>query len=66
LRRIEVPVLYLRARLDRLVSVRSWQDVQEALPQAELAEFDAPHFLLQTEPAGCAIRVRKFLDHVSH
>jgi pimeloyl-ACP methyl ester carboxylesterase len=65
LRRIEVPVLYLRAMKDRLVGSRCWQDIRAARPQAELAEFDAPHFLLQTEPVACAARVKEFIDRVA-
>jgi len=65
LRRIDVPVLYLRAKQDRLVGERCWRDIHAARPQTELAEFEAPHFLLQTEPAACAARVKEFFDRVT-
>lgn len=65
LRKIEVPLLYLRATQDRLVSARCWRDIHAAHPDIELAEFDAPHFLLQTEPAACAARVKEFIGRVS-
>lgn len=47
---ITVPVLYLRATKDRLVSASSWIQISKHLPSLQLAEFDAPHFLLQTKP----------------
>jgi pimeloyl-ACP methyl ester carboxylesterase len=65
LRRIDVPVLYMRAMKDRLVGRQCWESIRAACPEAELAEFDAPHFLLQTEPQACAARVTEFVERVS-
>jgi hypothetical protein len=63
LRRIEVPMLYLRARADRLIPVAAGRAILESRPDVELAEFDAPHFLLQTEPEACARAVEQFMKH---
>lgn len=63
LAQIDVPMLYLRAARDRLVSKASARAVLEARPGTQLAEFEAPHFLLQTEPVACAAVTREFLQH---
>ena len=60
LRRIEVPMLYLRARDDRLVPASAGHAIQELRPDCEFIEIDAPHFLLQTEPKSCAAAVLAF------
>jgi pimeloyl-[acyl-carrier protein] methyl ester esterase len=62
LRRIEVPILYMRALADRLIPVSAGQSILQLRPDAELAEIDAPHFLLQTEPEACAAAVLNFIQ----
>lgn len=62
LRRVEVPMLYLLARRDRLVPRAAARAILEVRADVELVEFDAPHFLLQTEPGACAAAVRRFVD----
>jgi pimeloyl-ACP methyl ester carboxylesterase len=61
LHRVDVPILYMRALADRLVPVSAGQSILEVRPDAELAEIDAPHFLLQTEPQACAAAVMSFI-----
>lgn len=51
LRRIEVPVVYLRGTHDRLVSSKAVAQVVAAAPQMRMCEIEAPHALLQTAPA---------------
>ncbi len=60
--RIEVPMLYLRATADRLIPAAAWRSIHERRRDVELDEFEAPHFLLQTEPVACAEAVKKFLQ----
>jgi len=62
LARIDVPLLYLRAKADRLVGNSAARAILHALPDAQLVEFDAPHFLLQTEPQACAAVTRAFMQ----
>jgi pimeloyl-ACP methyl ester carboxylesterase len=62
LRRIDAPILYLRALADRLIPVSAGQAILQLRPDAELAEIDAPHFLLQTEPRACAATVMSFIQ----
>lgn len=61
LARIAVPILYLRANADRLIPASAGRLILERRPDVELVEIDAPHFLLQCEPAACADAVMKFL-----
>jgi pimeloyl-ACP methyl ester carboxylesterase len=51
---IEVPVLYLHARRDRIVAESDAQMIQEYLPDVDRVDIDAPHLLLQTRPQQCA------------
>jgi pimeloyl-ACP methyl ester carboxylesterase len=62
LARIDVPLLYLRAKADRLVRESAARAILHARPDAQLVEFDAPHFLLQTEPEACAAVTRAFIQ----
>lgn len=61
----EVPILYLRAKRDRLVPRAASQLVAQLKPATKLAEFDAPHFLLQTLPVQAAQEVADFVRSVS-
>ena len=58
---IRVPVLYLRAARDRLVSESASRLIRRAVPGARVAVFDAPHFLLQVASNEAAEIVRQFL-----
>jgi pimeloyl-[acyl-carrier protein] methyl ester esterase len=58
--RIEVPVLYLQAIYDKVVSASASELISRHLPQTELVAFESPHFLLQVMPAEAAAAVRKF------
>jgi pimeloyl-[acyl-carrier protein] methyl ester esterase len=59
---IDVPILYLRAKADRLVGESATRAILRARPETEVVEFDAPHFLLQTEPEACAAVTRTFMQ----
>ncbi len=60
LARIYVPTLYLHARHDRLLPASAGQQMIKAIADAQLADFDGPHLLLQTQPLACAARVARF------
>lgn len=57
-----LPVLYLRARQDRLVKPRSLVEMQKIKPEMTVAEIDGPHLLLQREPAKCVEAIVRYLD----
>jgi pimeloyl-ACP methyl ester carboxylesterase len=61
LRLIQVPMLYLLATSDRLIPRSALGKIQRVRPDIQVAEFDAPHFLLQTRPRETADRVARFL-----
>lgn len=61
LKRIKAPLLYLRARHDRLVPPTQAEYVQQLAPQTEIVDFDTPHFLLQVAPARAAGLVSRFV-----
>jgi pimeloyl-ACP methyl ester carboxylesterase len=62
--RVEVPMLYLRAKADRLIPTAASRAILDLRPDVKLAEIDGPHFLLQTEPQACARAVETFMEHV--
>ena len=64
LRKLGCPVLYLRAKRDRLVGSRSMHHVKAELPRTELQTIDGPHFLLQARPNEAAAAIQKFLDQI--
>ncbi|MGO1001775.1 alpha/beta fold hydrolase [Lysobacter sp. CA196] len=59
---IACPLLYLRARRDRLVPRDSWRRIAEAHPDARCIELDAPHFLLQACAQAAADAIRGWRD----
>jgi len=61
LSQIKLPVLYLRAGEDRIVSGASCQLVSALLPQTAVVQFSAPHFLLQVQPKPAAAAVTEFM-----
>ena len=62
LARIKVPMIYLRAKADRLIPLAAGRAIVDLRPDTEWVEIDAPHFLLQTEPDACARVVEKFCE----
>jgi pimeloyl-[acyl-carrier protein] methyl ester esterase len=60
LRRLAVPLLYLRATEDRVVPSRAGDEVAACARDARIIEIDGPHFLLQTQPDECARHIGRF------
>jgi pimeloyl-[acyl-carrier protein] methyl ester esterase len=56
-----VPLLYLRAADDRMVSARSWKLIAELRPDVRVELLPGPHLLLQTHPAEAAAAIERFL-----
>ncbi len=59
---IDVPVLYLRAKRDRIVSDSDAEMIQQNLPKVARINLDAPHLLLQTRPQECADLIIKHVE----
>jgi pimeloyl-[acyl-carrier protein] methyl ester esterase len=62
LRKVKVPLLYLQARHDRLVSPRCLEEIRVIRPEIRVVVVDGPHFLLQREPGRTAKIVKDFLS----
>ena len=57
---IDLPLLYLQARHDRLVPRREVDWLSSRQPGLRIVELDAPHFLLQTQPQQAAQAICDF------
>jgi pimeloyl-[acyl-carrier protein] methyl ester esterase len=57
---IAVPILYLQAKGDRLVSASCLEDVRRIKPQVKVASLEGPHLLLQRQPQIAAEAVVEF------
>lgn len=66
LAKVAVPILYLRAKADRLIPASAGRRILDSNPDVDLVEIDGPHFLLQCEPAACAEAVKRFLGRCTH
>lgn len=56
-----VPVLYLRGSRDLVVPGRNLREIRELLPALQTATLDAPHMVLQCQPAAAAQAVAEFV-----
>jgi len=65
LARIGVPILYLRAKQDRLVSARRLEDILRIRLETKVAVLDGPHLLLQRRPEVAAGLAREFVMKLS-
>lgn len=57
-----LPILYLRAKQDRLVKARSLTEMQKIKPKMTIVEIEGPHLLLQREPEKCAEAIAHYLS----
>ncbi len=61
LARVEVPVLFIAPRRDRLIRTDVAEEVLAIRPDAEVAILDAPHMVLQRCPHASLARIEEFL-----
>jgi pimeloyl-ACP methyl ester carboxylesterase len=61
---VSTPLLYLRAKHDRLIPSDASTIVTQLSPHAQVVEIDAPHCLLQAKPTEAAQAVTAFLHQV--
>jgi len=62
LKSCSVPILYLRARQDRLISPKCIDDVRDIKPNVTIVDIDSPHFILQRKPQEAAAAIVQFLE----
>ncbi len=60
-----LPVLYLRARHDRLVPPATALQILRQAAGTQLVDIDAPHMLLQAAPEAAAVAVAAFITGLS-
>lgn len=60
LRQVRVPILYLRASMDRIVPRSASKRVKRLAPSTRIIEIDAPHYLLQARPEEAVATVSEF------
>jgi len=63
LARIEVPVLYLAGRHDRLVGHQGLEQIRTGLASLSSTTLDGPHLLLQARPLEAASRISEFMEN---
>jgi pimeloyl-ACP methyl ester carboxylesterase len=63
--KIDVPLLYLRGRADRLVPPTAGDLIAQAVKGTRIVDLDAPHCLLQAIPAQAAKVVREFVEQLA-
>ena len=56
-----VPILYLRGSRDLVVPIRNLREIQALLPNIRVSTMEAPHMVLQTQPAACAQAIADFV-----
>jgi pimeloyl-[acyl-carrier protein] methyl ester esterase len=61
-RNVLVPILYIRASRDRVISNQLGQRMIDGLPYVEVTEVSGPHLILQSEPGVCAALI---MEHVT-
>ena len=61
---IRLPVLYLRAGEDRVVPASAAEFVTSLAPQTHIVEFQAPHFLLQSQPLPVSSMLTRYMDEI--
>jgi pimeloyl-ACP methyl ester carboxylesterase len=67
LRDVTVPVLYVQAKQDRLISVSCLEEIRRINPRVRVAAINGPHLLLQRQPWEAAAVVSAFVEeHVQH
>jgi pimeloyl-[acyl-carrier protein] methyl ester esterase len=62
---IEVPLLYLRARQDRLVPAQVGRELVRSARDGTLVDLPGPHFLLQAAPEAAARVVHDFVSRLA-
>lgn len=65
LKKCFVPILYLRARQDRLVSPKCFDDIRNIKPNIQVVEINAPHFILQRRPQEASEAIDRFIVALS-
>lgn len=61
LRRLELPILFLRPTQDQVIPDASFQEICATNPGVEMVEVQGPHLILQTRPKQCSEVIAAFV-----
>jgi pimeloyl-ACP methyl ester carboxylesterase len=61
---LDLPLLHLQARRDRLIAARAGDEIVRLARNAQQVVIDAPHFLFQVAPVAAAGEIGRFLKRV--
>jgi len=62
--KIEMPILYIRAKNDRLINKSCYEEIKSANSKVKLLELDGPHLILQREPEKSAKIIMEFIKNI--
>jgi len=62
--RLAVPIVYVRAKSDRLVSASCSEEIQRIQPRSDVVSIDGPHLILQREPERTAEIIVRFVQQL--
>jgi len=58
----DIPVIYIRALSDRLISTKKSQEVANVFNRVEFIEIEGPHFILQAKPKETAEFIQSLIQ----
>lgn len=61
LRKVTVPLIYVQAKRDKLISPWCLAEIRSIRPDARVEQIDGPHLIVQREPKQVAEAVAKFI-----
>jgi len=64
LRKVAIPLLYIQATRDKLISPSCLEEIRSIRPQVRVAQVDGPHLMLQREPKQSADAVARFIHEL--
>jgi pimeloyl-ACP methyl ester carboxylesterase len=65
LNRIDLPILYIQAKQDRLISASALEEMRQIKPQSSVVTIPGPHLIFQREPQKTAEIVARFVSRFS-
>ncbi len=65
LAQLDLPLLYIQGRYDRVVPGRNLKHIQRIKPSVKVVQLPAPHMVLQTEAESAAAAIAGFLAKIS-
>lgn len=64
LRRVRIPILYLRASQDRIVPRAASEKIKQLVPSVRIVDIEGPHYMLQACADAAAAAIRGFAREI--